>query len=130
MFYIITRGCGSSAPPFNNGEAEHFYQIVQKNYYALAKDKNEPVVKQFTPLLATQLASIPNKSLTFNIQYKNIRLNSLCLQGINDAMSTVHCIVDLTLSHCNLADDAINVVSEMLKERKMLRKVFLFFYFF
>lgn len=59
-----------------------------------------------------------------------MRLNSTCLESIHDAMSSVRVIVDLNLSHCSLADDAINVISDMLKEKKMLRKVFYLFIIF
>ena len=96
---------------------------MRKNYTTLSSERNEQEIKQFLSILAQELATIPNKSLNLTITYQNIRLNSLCVQSLNDAMSSVNFIVDLTLSYCSLADDAINSISEMLKERKALRKV-------
>ncbi|KAK2947955.1 putative Protein phosphatase 2C [Blattamonas nauphoetae] len=123
LHFFFPMGCGSSSVDFVNTETQTFYEAVETTYNELAKEEEIDRVKTFLPSVAEQLATVTGRYSPIILKFQNIRLTYICLKSIYSGIASTRNMCELSLTNCRLADDAINIVSDMLKDQHHLRKL-------
>jgi hypothetical protein len=121
-------GCNNSFQ-FVNTETENFFKATERKFHYLRKeDPDEPTERKFLKITGEQLQKLSIRSTLIKLVYDKIKLGYICLQSLSEGVSSTSLLVELSLRHCSLSDDAINAISEMLKNNRFLTKVFFFFF--